>query len=268
MSKTHGPRYINASYSRASVGKKTSGSTLIELLISASLMLIIFGAMTEIIIKGMSYLRSTQGALDAERSGLALLTSIERELEHTKDKLVEYPFSFSPPPAVPGTIVVKEPGVYGVVFMDPYSNQNFAPLNLTTTLQTQIDGTLLWQRYVAYYLNPINHTVYRCECPYNAYSAASGLTAPPNANGSFVPFPGIPPLNLTWFETQTTYPDKTVVAQNIAAFNVTQHVISIPPAPTISVINVTVEAGDANATTVNSTEGYWMNITTQIHPRN
>lgn len=118
----------------------------------------------EILVRGAQYLRLNQQALDAQRSGLALVSQLHNGLQ-TASQATIY--------ATPE----------GVVFPTPYAHDG----------TTQFDGVtnkLLWQKWICYYYDAAARTVTRRELPIDPPNALPG--SPPPA----LTFASRPVLNL------------------------------------------------------------------------
>lgn len=138
--------------------------TLIETTIVAAVMGIVALLGFEIMIRGAQYLRVNQLAIDAQRSGLILLTQLHGDLQSSQFDLV-----------------TSRPD--GVVFPLPFKDDGtteFAPL-------TQ---HVLWQRWVYYAYDADGHTVSRMEKRITPPKEVPGL-APPSAD-----FAGLPGAHL------------------------------------------------------------------------
>jgi hypothetical protein len=244
--------------------EKIQATSLIELLISAALMLLIMASVTAILLSGYSYLRSNEKALDTQRAVLLLMTKLSTELEQSDYAHLE----------IGGNEVPPEPAV---AFVSPFSDQVNPAFNLTNNFMTDNLGNMEIQRYICYYLNTTSNQVFRNEVPYMAYSLAAGMTAPPVLSSTGTATPGIPPLNISWWLGSGplycgTPPQgcaagppltRTLVAEGILAFNVTGYA----PALNTNVVDVTVAAGDAQHGP-KSPEGYYFTISSTMSPRN
>eukprot|EP01012_Entosiphon_sulcatum_P032665 TRINITY_DN41509_c0_g1_i1.p1 TRINITY_DN41509_c0_g1~~TRINITY_DN41509_c0_g1_i1.p1 ORF type:complete len:238 (-),score=18.20 TRINITY_DN41509_c0_g1_i1:241-954(-) len=228
--------------------KARRATTVLELLVAMSVLFMIFAGVTAVLIQGLGYLRTQQGALDAQRGALLVMNSLSREVEHTK-------------------YIFADPEPTGLVFADPYGGHNDTALNITENMQTNASGQLLWQRYVCFFLDVPNSKLYRREAPYTAFPPASPPFYPPIEGPNVCQALGTPPLNVTWFAGQSGYATK-LVADDICAFNCTAKTVPIPSGGgSVPVINVTLGAGDPAAKTGDNSK-YWFQLQTQISPRN
>lgn len=140
------------------------GFTLVELLVAAGIMAIVALIGFEILVRGAQYLRLNQQALDAQRSGLALVSQLHGGLQTASQALI---------------LATPE----GVVFPSPYTDDG----------NTEFDGAtnkLLWQKWVCYYYDGGARTVTRRELPVTPANANPGT--PPAA----ATFASRPVLNL------------------------------------------------------------------------
>lgn len=223
------------------------GTTLMELLVSMSIMVLIFGGVAAILIKGMAYLRSNQSALDAQRGALLTMNKLSREIERTNMRFLH-----------------GENG--GISFADPFGGKDDPALDITPGFHSDTNGSLLWQRYICYYVDNVTHNLYRREAPYTIYGTSA--PHPPPAGSNVAQTPGTAPLNVNWWTTQTQYPAR-LISSDVAAFNVTTRDIfdntQAPPVKVGSIVNVTLEMGDAAKNDYNH---FWFKLQTQFSPRN
>lgn len=230
-------------------------TTLLELLISMSLMVLIFGAVAAILIKGMAYLRSNQSALDAQRGALITMNKVSREIERTNMRFL-----------------YGQDG--GFSFSDPFGGKDDPALDITPGFHSDSNGSLLWQRYVCYYLDNVTHNLYRREAPYNIFwtggfhAAPADPNKPPPAGEYVCQDPGTPPLNITWWASQNQYPAH-LISSDVAAFNVTSEAVFdnsvTPPVKVGSYVELTLEMGDRARNDYNR---FWFELKTRFSPRN
>lgn len=220
------------------------GVSLVELLVATALMFVVFAGVSWVLVTGLSYLRTNQNALNAQSQVLALMSALGRELERS-------------------SLAFVDPEATGVVFADPDGGHDDPALGITSQLQSNVFGQLLWQRYVGYYLDTTTNKVYRREVPYTAYPPAAAMTTPPTAGPGVCQTPGTPPLNVTWMASQSTL-HTTMVADSICRFEC-KSVSVVGGTSTVSVINITIEGGDPAK---NRYDQYWFRLQTQISPRN
>lgn len=236
------PTYLTDANSRS-----RRATTLLELLISMSIMLLIFGAVALILIKGMAYLRSNQSALDAQRGALLTLNKLSREIERTNMRFL-----------------YGQDG--GISFADPFGGKDDPALNITTGFHSDGNGSLLWQRYICYYVDNVTHNLYRREAPYTIYGSSG--TNPPPAGADVCQTPGTPPLNVTWWAAQTAYPAH-LISSDVAAMNVTSKDVfdtTVTPAVKVgSYVELILEMGDPARNDYNH---FWFTLTTRFSPRN
>ena len=222
-------------------------TTLLELLISMSIMLMIFGAVALILIKGMAYLRSNQSALDAQRGAMLTMNKLSREIERTNMRFL-----------------YGQDG--GISFADPFGGKDDLSLNITPGFHSDTNGSLLWQRYICYYVDNVTHTLYRREAPYTIYGSSG--TNPPPAGSDVCQNPGTPPLNVTWWATtnDVRVSPPHLISNEVAAFNVTTRDVKDSSGVVVgSIVNVTLEMGDAARNDYNH---FWFKLQTQFSPRN
>jgi len=132
--------------------------------VAAGIMAIVSLIGFEILVRGAQYLRLHQQALDAQRSGLALVSQLHGGLQT----------------APHGRILV---GAQGVVFPSPYDTDGLTRFDAAT-------NKLLWQKWVCYYYDAAARTVTRRELPIAPPDADPGSTPP------LVTFASRPVLNL------------------------------------------------------------------------
>lgn len=106
---------------------RNRGITLIELLVATAIFSLISVAAFKILVEGGKYVRLNQLAIDAQRSGLFLLSEIGSGLQATKPTLID----------------VGPEGVILASSNTPDGRAEFDP----------ITGALLWQKWVCYYLD-------------------------------------------------------------------------------------------------------------------
>jgi len=218
-------------------------TTLLELLISMSIMLLILAAVAAILFKGMAYLRSNQSALDAQRGALLTMNKFSREIERTNMRFL-----------------YGQDG--GVSFADPFGGKNDPASNITAGFQSDQNGSLLWQRYVCYYLDNVTHNLYRREAPYNIYGNSG--KKPPPAGADVCQLAGTPPLNITWWANQT-YPAHLISSDVAALKVVTRDVKDANGVIVGSIVNVTLDMGDEARNDYNH---FWFRLQSQFSPRN
>lgn len=126
------------------------GFTLVELLVAAGIMAIVSLIGFEILIRGAQYLRLNQSALDAQRSGLALVSQLHGGLQTASQALIS---------ATPA----------GVVFPSPYGDDGATEFDPAT-------NKLLWKRWVCYYYDATARTVTRRELPFSAGLPPAAIT--------------------------------------------------------------------------------------------
>lgn len=225
--------------------RSNRATSLMELLVASSVMFMVFAGVALVLIKGMSYLRSNESALDAQRGALLALNSISREVERTNMRFV-----------------YGQDG--GLSFADPFGGKTDPANGITPGFQSDLQGSLLWQRYVGYYVDNVTHNLYRRECPYN-FVFATSRTTPPPAGPDVCQTQGTPPLNVTWWTTQTTLPPH-LIASDVAVFKVSAEDVEDNLGVKVgSVVNVTLEMGDPAKNNYNH---YWFKLQTQFSPRN
>lgn len=230
-------------YSTAARGR---GTTLLELMVSMAIMSLIFVSVGAILIKGMQYLRSNQNALDAQRGALLTMNKLAREVERTNTRFL-----------------YGQDG--GISFADPFGGDENPALGITASFNSNAQGQLLFQRYICYYMNNATHTLSRREGPYNIFSGAAALTAPPPAGSQVCQTQGQPPLNVTWWIGETQRPAR-LIASDVSSFNVTS--IDVNDANGVKVgalVNVALEMGDAARNDYNR---FWFRVVTRFSPRN
>jgi hypothetical protein len=137
--------------------------TLAELLVASFVMTIVLFGSYEVLRSGMSYFRSNQAAIDAQRGGLVLLSQLTSELENSCPNLID----------------LNAVSLYGIVFAGPLSPT-------TGVMSVDASGALYYQDYIAYYLQGTN--IYRKADlidPENVNPPApEALTAPVGAWGT------------------------------------------------------------------------------------
>lgn len=209
-----------------------------------SIMVLIFGAVAVVLFKGMAYLRSNQSALDAQRGAMLTMNKLSREVERTNMRFL-----------------YGQDG--GISFADPFGGKDDPVLDITSGFHSDTNGSLLWQRYVCYYLDNVTHNLYRREAPYTIYGSSG--THPPPAGSDVCQTPGVPPLNVTWWASQNQYPPH-LISSDVAAFNVTtRDVFDTTSVKVGSIVNVTLEMGDPARNDYNH---FWFRLQTQFSPRN
>lgn len=228
-----------------STAARRRGTTLLELMISMAIMSLIFVSVSAILFKGMQYLRSNQSALDAQRGALLTMNKLAREVERTNMRFL-----------------YGQDG--GLSFADPFGGDENAALNITTGFHSNNQGQLLFQRYICYYMNNATHTLLRREAPYNVYAGAATLTNPPPAGSAVCQTQGEVPLNVTWWASQTQIPAR-LIASDVSSFNVTSNDVMANGLKVGSVVNVTLEMGDAARNDYNR---FWFRVVTRFSPRN
>ena len=230
--------------------RSSRATTMMELLVASSVMFMVFAGVALVLIKGMAYLRSNESALDAQRGAMLALNSISREVERTNMRFV-----------------YGQDG--GLCFADPFGGKEDPANGITSGFQSDpTSGTLLWQRYVGYYVDNVTHNLYRRECPYNYVFATSRTTPPPAGPDVCQPAsnpPGTPPMNVTWWANQTNL-QPHLISSDVAVFNVTAEDVEDSYGVKVgSVVNVTLEMGDPAKNNYNH---YWFKLQTQFSPRN
>lgn len=207
-------------------------------MVAMAIMALVFAGACTILDQGLSYFRSDQRALKAQRSCLNLMSRLSSELEETN---INY-------------IYISNGSPYGIAFADPFNPKTHA---LSVDPAT---GVMKWQRYICYYLDPDGSgRVLRKEVP--IIPSTSSPYAPADA--------GRTPA---WFAAQTNL-DTTTVCDDV-----TKLVLSKPAVASGRYdIYATVYAGDPNAVKVQGgqlvpnskdEESYWLKVSTQISPRN
>jgi len=226
--------------------RSSRATTLMELLVASSVMFIVFAGVALVLFKGMSYLRSNQSALDAQRGAMLTLNSISREVERTNMRFI-----------------YGQDG--GVSFADPFGGKEDLANGITSGFQSDpLQGTLLWQRYIGYYVDNVTHNLYRRECRYNEVFATSRTTPPP-AGPDVCQAPGTPPLNVTWWANETARPAH-LISSDVAVFKASTEDVNDKFGVKVgSVLNVTLEMGDPAKNNYNH---YWFKLQTQFSPRN
>ena len=101
------------------------GVSLAEALVSATLLLFIVSSAYAVLINGMSYLRTTNAAIDAQKSALSALSKISQSINSSKRGLLST--------TQDGIVVASPFNSTGEISMDPTS------------------GSLVWKTYVCYY---------------------------------------------------------------------------------------------------------------------
>jgi type II secretory pathway pseudopilin PulG len=130
---------------------RTRAISLIELIVATFILGLISVAAFKILVEGSQYLRVNQMAIDAQRSGLALLSDIGSGMQATRPDLVTT-------------------GAEGLVFASPFKPDGtveFDPVN----------RELRWQKWVCYYLDQT--VVTRRELPIALPSANPGSAPSP-----------------------------------------------------------------------------------------
>ncbi len=135
---------------QSSARNRKRAFTLVELLVAAGIMAIVSLIGFEILIRGAQYLRLNQSALDAQRSGLALVSQLHGGLQTASQALIS---------ATPE----------GVVFPSPYDDEGNTEFDPTT-------NKLLWRRWICYYYDAAARTVTRRETPFTAGLPPAALT--------------------------------------------------------------------------------------------
>ncbi|MFN8611464.1 MAG: hypothetical protein U0931_28215 [Vulcanimicrobiota bacterium] len=224
-----------------------SGTTLLELLISMSVLFMVFAGVAAILVQGLTYLRANQSALDAQRAAILAVNSITREAEHTR---MAY-----------ATLEID-----GLTFADPYGGHDDPSKGIVSGLKVDSLGQLLWQRYICYYRDPAKNQLIRKEvtwdmCP----EVASSPPVPfvPQPSGTYTCGPPIDPAhpNCRAYFLASTVPSR-MVASDCCAFNATNHLDSNLH---VSAIKVSFDFGDPDPRNYNH---YWFEISTVISPRN
>ena len=109
---------------RAACSKPNSGLSLIELMVASSLMALISVAAFFILAEGGRYLAANQMAVDAQRSGLAILSALGADLQASKANLIVT-------------------GPQGVVLASPFDEERSIEFDLASS-------TLKWQSWICY----------------------------------------------------------------------------------------------------------------------
>lgn len=236
------------------------GTTLIELLIASSIMLLIMGSITAILLAGFSYVRTNEKALDTQRNVLLVLTRLGQEVQQSDYNCVEFGASETPPRS-------------GITFVSPFSNHTDPALHLSESFQTDPKGNMAFQSYICYYLDIASHKLYRNEVNYNVYDLAAADTSPPVKGNTHLCLASDrkAPLLVAWWEGATAMPGTTVpppatatqVADNIQAFNIT----SSSPGTGSAVVNISISAGDEQHGP-NDKESFFFTLITTVSPRN
>lgn len=224
------------------------GTTLLELVISMTVMSIIFVGVSAVLYQGTRYLRSNQNALDAQRGALLTMNKLAREIERTNSKYI-----------------YGQDG--GVSFADPFGGDDNPSLGITAGFNSNAQGELLFQRYIGYYMNNVTHTLSRREAPYNVFSPAASRTTPPPAGPEVCQAQGTVPLNVTWWAGNTQLPARQISA-DVSSFKVTKEPVLHPTTNALIgyTVNVTLEMGDPLANI--DKNRFWFRLQTEFSPRN
>jgi hypothetical protein len=130
-------------------------ATLIEVLVSSAIMVMVVAFGFTFLIQGTRYLRLNQRAIDAQKSGLFLVTQLQQELQSTRQTLIA---------AGPdGVVFPSSFKVDGITERDPMTQQ------------------LLWQNWVCYAYDAAAKTVVRRELPISPASTTPAGPPPVTA---------------------------------------------------------------------------------------
>lgn len=227
--------------------KFRSGTTVLELLISMSVLFMVFAGVAAILVQGLTYLRANQSALDAQRSAVMAVNIMTREVEHTR-------------------MAYASLEVDGLSFADPYGGHDDPAKGIVTGMKVDTLGQLLWQRYIGYYRDPATNRLIRKEVTWDMCPEVQG--SPPSP---FVPQPAGtytcgPPINPLHPNCKAFFMGSPVqgrlVAADCCAFNATNYVDTNLH---VSAIKVSLNFGDPDPNNYNH---YWFEISTVISPRN
>ena len=129
-------------------GPSKRGATLLEVVIATAVMAIVVGLGLAILISGSRYLRTNEQAIEAQRSGLALVTRFHQELQSTAQSTIASTSQ-------------------GVVFASPFRDDGITEFD-------ENSQQVLWQKWVCYQYDTATLKVTRYELPITPATAAPG----------------------------------------------------------------------------------------------
>ena len=213
----------------ASLKRRLKGLTLIETMISSTILLLISGASYMILHNGMQLYRAYQDALDAQQGGLAILR-LTGDLVRSSSS----------------AYVLADP-TDGVTFCNPYKPDG--RMGYDIVMGSPTEGKLYWQAYTCIYRNQATNEVLRKDEPL----AAPQITP-------LDPSSAAPVRDVAYFTTLG-------VTKRILGKGVTRFVVKIDPtAAALSKANtyiIELTLGD-----INDTSRYGLVMTSQVTPAN
>ena len=139
-----------------SAPNKGRAFTLLETLVATFIMAIVAALGFTIMIQGTQYLRVNQLAIDAQKSGLSLLTQLHSELQSTDQSLLIS-------------------SADGVIFPSPFKDDG-------TTEYDPINQKVMWQNWICYQYDLAAQKISRHVLPISPASSAPGACAQTPAN--------------------------------------------------------------------------------------